>query len=259
MAGINQPRKKKQWFRQYSGPWEQRNEIEMYDNAIAEYMAIYGLPIDYFPVEANPNRDRIFGEDAAKRYLRKHELTALVKDGGFEENLIYGGFGELNQVEFQIYIHIPTFRKMINRDPLPSDQFYLPHSSTIAYEVIHVDWMTLGLEGNVFGYKSVYLLTCKHREVSHDALNNVGSQFGVVDGEGDLMANAPADSFVDDGSGRVRNKYQVRKPVLPVGGAEAYGDNDFVRDVVEGEVDDVSGERDGGFIIQRDRTHWGEW
>lgn len=259
MAGLNQPRKKKQHFRQYSGPWEQRNEIEMFDNAIAEYFAIYGLPIDYFPVEANYNKDRIFGEDTTKRYLRKHELTALVKDGGFEENLVYGGFGELNQVEFQIYIHIPTFRKMVNRDPLPSDQFFLPHSSTIAYEIIHVDWMTLGLEGNVFGYKTTYLLTCKQREVSYDALNNVGGQFGVLDGEGELMGNAPADAIIPDGSNRVRNKYTVRKPVLPDGGPEDYGDNAAIRDITEGIVNPETGERENGFIIQRDRSYWGEW
>lgn len=259
MAGANRPLAKKKWFRQYSGPWEQRNEIEMYDNAISEYFQIYGLPIEYYPVEANHNKDRIFGEDTTKRYIRKHDLTAIVKDGGFEENLVYNGFGEINQVEFQIYMHIPTFRKMINRDPLSSDQFFLPHSSTIAYEVIHVDWMTLGLEGNVFGYKTTYLLTCKQREVSYDPLNNVGSQYGVVDGEGELMYNAPADAVIPDGTGRIRNMYNVRKPVLPVGGPEKYGDNEFIREVTEGIVNEETGEREGGFIIKREKNWWGDW
>jgi hypothetical protein len=253
MAGLNNPLSKKKHFRQFTGPWNQHNEIEMYDNAMAEYFAIYGLPIDFLPVDVNYNKDRIFGEDTTKRYLYKRQLTCLAKDGAFEENMVYNGFGEITQVEFQIYIHLPTFRKMVARDPLPGDNFFLPNVSNLGYEVIHVDWMTLGLEGNIFGQKCVYLLTCKNREYS-------GEQYGVLDANGRLIAGAPADALNPDGS--VRDKYKIPKPKTLISTDEGFAqmaDNNAIKDITEGPINPTTGVRSGGIVLQRDRAYWGEW
>jgi hypothetical protein len=257
MVGFNNPLSKKKYFKQFTGPWNQYNEVQMYDNAMAEYFAIAGIPIDFFPVDVNHNRDRIFGEDVNKRYIYKRQLTCIVKDGAFEENLVYNGFGEITQVEFQIYLHLPTFRKLVSRDPLPGDNFYLPQVSNLGYEVIHVDWMTLGLEGNIFGQKNVYILTCKNREFSHE-------QYGVLDHNGNLIPGAPADAYVDDGSGRIKDKYTVPRPKTLAGGDgpndfEQFADNKAIRDITEGTKDPITGLRSGGIIIQRDRAYWGEW
>jgi hypothetical protein len=187
--------------------------------------------------------------------MYKRELTCIVKDGAFEENLIYNGFGEITQVEFQIYIHLHTFRKMIPRDPLPSDNFYLPNVSNLTYEVIHVDWTTLGIEGNTFGQKNCYLLTCKNREAS-------GEQFGVLDANGNLINGAPADAYINDGSGRISDKYGVKQPVSLSNtseGLKQMGDNEAIRNITEGPVDPNTNIRTGGIVIQRDRAYWGEW
>ena len=257
MAGRNNPLDRKKYFKQYTGPWKQYNEIQMYDNAMAEYFAIAGIPIDYFPVDVNYNKDRIFGEDTAKRYIYKRQLTCIVKDGAFEENLIYNGFGELTQVEFQIFIHLPTFRKLVSRDPLPSDNFFLPNASNIGYEIIHVDWMTLGLEGNIFGQKNVYVLTCKNREVS-------GEQYGLLNQNNELISGAPADAYVEDGSGRIKDKYTIPKPKTLTGSDgpndfEQFADNKAIRDITEGKKDPITGLRTGGIVLQRDRAYWGDW
>lgn len=257
MAGLNNPLSKKKYFKQFTGPWNQYNETQMYDNAMAEYFAITGIPIDFYPVDVNYNKDRIFGEDTTKRYMYKRQLTCIVKDGAFEENLVYNGFGEITQVEFQIYIHLPTFRKLVARDALPSDNFYLPNVSNLGYEVIHVDWMTLGLEGNIFGQKNCYILTCKNREFS-------GEQYGILDQNGQLIAGAPADAYVPDGSGRIKDKYNVPRPKTIAGSDgvndfEHAADNKAIRDITEGRKDPITGVRQGGIVLQRDRAYWGDW
>jgi hypothetical protein len=257
MAGLNNPLSKKKYFKQFTGPWNQYNETQMYDNAMAEYFAIAGIPIDFYPVDVNYNKDRIFGEDTTKRFMYKRQLTCIVKDGAFEENLVYNGFGEITQVEFQIYIHLPTFRKLVSRDALPGDNFYLPQVSNLGYEIVHVDWMTLGLEGNIFGQKNCYILTCKNREFS-------GEQYGVLDKNGNLIAGAPADAYVPDGSGRIKDKYMVPKPKTLAGSDgpsdfEQFADNKAIRDITQGVKDPSTGIRPGGVVLQRDRAYWGEW
>jgi len=256
MAGLNNPLDKKKYFTQFMGPWAQYNEIEMYDNAMAEIFAISGIQINFFPVDVNYNKDRIFGEDTNKRYTYKRELTCIVKDGAFEENQVYNGFGDLTQVEFQIYIHLPTFRKMVARDPLPSDNFYLPNVSNIGYEIIHVDWTSLGLEGNIFGQKNCYLLTCKNREVS-------GEQYGLLDKNGNLIPGAPADAYVNDGSGRIADKYNVPQPNTLVSSNSSdfdqVADNNAVLDVTEGPINPITGVREGGVTITTNREYWGSW
>jgi len=255
MAGLDNPLQYKQYYNQFSGPWKQKNTIEMYDNALAQYFGVYGIPIDYYPVEVNYNKDRIFGEDTAKRYIHKRQLTCIVKDGAFEENLVYNGFGEITQVEFQIYIHLPTFRKLVNRDPLSSDNFYLPNSSNIGYEVVHVDWMTLGLEGNIFGQKNTYILTCKSREYSEE-------QYGLLDQSGNLIPNAPADAYVPDGSLRIQDKYNVPIPKTTQAtnsNDKNASDNNEIANITEGIENQTTGVREGGLTFKKNKIYWGDW
>ena len=212
MSGLNHPLEYKDYFPQFMGETAQGSEIEYLDNMIAEYFGIYGIPIDYFHQITNPNKDRIFGEDDTKKYQNKYQLTAILKDGTVEESLLFNGFGQLNTVDFSMYMHIDTFKRLIgkDKDPLPGDLFMFPNNSKLKFEITNVVFTTLGTQGNVFGRRTCYDLTCKEAELS-PATTGRGEQYGVTDAEGQLVPNAPADSIIDDGSGRIADKYQVPK------------------------------------------------
>jgi len=255
MAGIDDPLYAKSHFGQHMGYQQQSNEIELYDNATAEYFAIYGIPIDYYPVIADPNKDPVFGEDTNKSYLRKVKLTCYIDEEGFDEQLLYTGFGELNNIDFKIFIHLPTFIKQINRKPIVGDQFYLPHNSSFVYEVSHSIHAALGRPGNIFGFKSCWVLNARQREVSStDA--GYAERYGVVDSQGNLRADAPADALVSDGSGRVADKYKVEQPVVS---PNATHDNDAIKLLSDGKIDPSTGQPEGGIVIPRDRSAWGDW
>lgn len=247
MAGSDNPLRKKKYWNQFNGPLETSNEKEYFDSLCSEYFEIYGIPVYYYPSIVNENKDRIFGEDTSKEYFRKHHLTGIIVGGQLEENLFYNGFGQINQVDFQIYFHRHTFLKHIQRVPLPSDQFFLPNSSALVYEVNHVDWTTLGQEGNFFGHQSGLLLTCKEREVS-------GEQYGITDDNGNLLEGIDPSVLLPDG--RVPEKYNVKKQLTTLDTAK---DNDYIKDVTDGEVNPDTGERDGGITIKHSRTEWGDW
>lgn len=247
MPGSDNPLGKKKYWNQFNGPLETNNEKMFFDAQASEYFEIYGIPVYYYPTIVNENKDRIFGEDTSKKYLRKHHLTGIIVGGQLEENLYYNGFGQINQVDFQIYFHRHTFLKHIGRVPLPSDHFFLPNSSSLVYEVNHVDWTTLGQEGNFFGHQSGLLLTCKERIVS-------GEQYGILDGQGNLLPEIDESVLLPDG--RIPEKHNVRGPVLTL---ETAKDNEAIRDVTDGILNEETGEREGGITIKHNRTEWGDW
>lgn len=248
MAGSDNPLGKKKYWNQFNGPLHTHNEKEFYDSIISEYFEIYGIPVFFYPVIVNENKDRIFGEDTTKKYIRKHHLTGIIVGGALEENLQYNGFGQINQVDFQVYFHRHTFLKHIRRVPLPGDHFFLPNSSALVYEVNHVDWTTLGQEGNFFGHQSAFLLTCKEREVS-------GEQYGIVDHNGELLNGINENVLIPPDS-RIPEKFNVRGPQLTL---DTAADNNFIKDITQGEKDEETGEREGGIEVPRNRIEWGDW
>jgi hypothetical protein len=248
---IDDPFSYKRHFPQGMGPQYQNNEISLYDDMLAESMAIYGIPMDYYPVVVDMNRKEVtaFGEDMTKQYLRKFIIFGKIDNDGFDEQLLYSGFGELNNIEFRLYVHLPTFLKLVGREPIAGDQFYLPFNSTFVYEVTHAVHAALGRDGNIFGHKSIFVLNARERTVtSHSA--GYGERFGVLDSQGNIRSDAPADALVNDGSGRVRDKYAVQQPQVS---PDLMHDNDKVKEVVDGN-NPISPP-----ISESIRQKWGSW
>jgi hypothetical protein len=211
MSGLQHPLEYKQYFPQHTGWVEQGSEINYFDDMVAEYMGIYGIPVDYFHQTTNVNNDAIFGEDDQKKYVRKYQLTCIIKNNGLvTEGLLFNSFAQLNNIDFAIYLHVDTFRRQVGpkTDPLPGDIFTFPYNTRLKFNVQNVLYTTLGMEGNIFGHRSCYELTCKEAEMS-PVQEGLGEQYGVVDAQGNLVPNAPSDAILNDGSGRIADKYNV--------------------------------------------------
>lgn len=300
MAGTSNPLGKKGFFPQFTGYQNNQQTMEMYDNLVCQQFQIFGIPCDYVSAEVNENKDRIFGEDTTKKYIQKHKLTAILKEGQVEETLLFNSFGQLNTVEFSMYLHINTFKQILgpNQDPKPGDHFFFPHgNSNLGFEVMHVGFSTLGLEGNFLGFRSVYEIVARERYVS-EADYGVGEQYGLIqtimipaEWVGDMITivnedqtlelitvteemvgmdatimvnDAPDDAILPDG--RIADKYKV-----PGANKRSnLGDNEFVRLVAEGvpgapeegplNEDGTSNDvRLSGNVVPRDRSYWGDW
>jgi hypothetical protein len=296
MAGTDDPLAKKDYFPQFTGYFNQSNTIEMYDNLIAQQFQIQGIPVEYIPCIVDPNKDRVFGEDTLKKYLQKHKLTTILKDGQVQETLLYNRWGQINISEFSMWLHIGTFKKLVgtNSDPKPQDMFFFSYgNSLLGFEVMHVGYSTLGTEGNVLGSRTCYELVCREREVSEADLGT-GETYGptyrimitedlvgtmlytvntsyvvqaTVPQSSDvgkivtiLSATAPADVLVNDGSGRIKDKYQVKGKEV---GAQL-GDNAAISEICDEtdgvkETDPLIDVRPDGNVVPRDRSYWGGW
>jgi hypothetical protein len=245
---------KTQYFPQGMGPQRQGNTINTFDKMQGEMIKIYGVPMDYYPVEVDINKDIAFGEDTNKRYMRCHKMKGKIDNDGFDENLLYSGFGELNSIEFRIFLHLPSFLSMVGREPLAGDQFYLPFNSTFVYEVSHAVHAALGRDGNIFGFKSLFVINCRERSVSiHSA--GYGERFGVIDSQGNLRPDAPQDATVNDNSGRVAAKYDVQQPKIS---PNIMHDNDGIKKAVDGDPN-VPGSGISVPISTTTREKWGNW
>ncbi len=247
MPGAQHPLAKKKYFTAFTGYENQQSYINAMDNLEAQYFQMYGLPLDYFPQTVDITKDAIFGEDETKKYERKHQLTAILKDSAVEETLQINGFGSLNFVQFSMYIHIATWKRLVGQehDPLPGDIFVFPHrNSNLKFQVSHVLFSTLGTDGNFFGFRSCYELVCKEAELNPSSEGR-GEQYGVVDAEGNIVPDAPSDVLVDDNSGRIRDKYNVPGPNPP---GPHKGDNEQI--TIE--------EKPAG-VIEHRRDVWGDW
>jgi hypothetical protein len=296
MAGTDSPLDKKDYFPQFTGYFNQSNTIEMYDNLISQQFQIAGLPVDYIPCLVDPNKDRIFGEDTLKKYLQKYKLTTILRDGQVQETLLYNSFGSINISEFSMYLHIGTFKAVVgkDRDPKPQDMFFFAYNnSLLGFEVMHVGYSTLGTEGNVLGARTCYELVCREREVS-EADEGIGETYGAtyriaitsdlvgvmlytvtdkyvvqafVPRPADvgsvvtiLSASAPADVLVPDGTGRIKEKYQVKGKDINA----QKGDNAAISDICDEkdgikETDPLIDVRPDGNVVPRDRSYWGGW
>jgi hypothetical protein len=242
----------KKFFPQGTGPLHQNNEITTLDRMQAEQINIYGIPMDYYPVVVDTKKDVAFGEDTTKLYLRKYAVMGKVDNDGFDENLLYTGFGELNNIEFRMFIHLPTFLSQVGREPIAGDQFYLPFNSTFVYEVSHAVHAAFGRDGNIFGFKSLFVLNCRERAVTiHSA--GYGERFGVLDSQGNVRPDAPPDALVNDGSGRVAEKYNVQQPQAS---PDLMDDNNDIKKKVDG-----TGQGDGIAVplSPNIKEKWGGW
>lgn len=211
MSGEAFPLSYKKYFPQHMGHLAQGSEVNYFDDLVCEYISIYGLATDYFHQTTDVSKNVTFGEDDQKKYVRKYQLTAIIKNfGAVEETLLFSKFGQLNTIDFSMFLHVDTFKRAVgkNKDPLPGDIFTFPHNTKLKYEVQHVMFTSLGMEGNIFGHRSCYELVCKEAQLS-PTQEGLGEQYGVVDAQGNLVSDAPADALVSDGSGRIADKYQV--------------------------------------------------
>lgn len=242
----------KKYFPQMYGSNKVGNSINTFDKMQAEMINIFGVPMDYYPVEVDIKKDIVFGEDTTKRYMRKHIIKGKIDNDGFDETLLYSGFGELNQIEFKIYLHLPTFLNLVGREPMAGDQFYLPFNSTFVYEVSHAVHAALGREGNVFGHKSIFVINCRERVVSNVSAGYF-ERYGVTDSQGNLRSDAPLDALVNDGTGRVSSKYDVKGPKVS---DKIMIDNEEIKKAVDGENGNV------GIAVQKSKNvseRWGQW
>lgn len=298
MAGTENPLGKKEYFPQFTGYFNQSNTIEMYDNLIAQQFQIQGIPVDFIPCIVDVNKDRPFGEDTLKKYLQKYKLTTILRDGQVQETLLYNTFGSLNISEFSMYLHIGTYKAVVgqNHDPKPQDMFFFAYNnSLLGFEVMHVGYSTLGTEGNVLGARTCYELVCREREVSEADLGmgeTYGATYRIMITEdlvgvllytvnaqyvvqayapvaGDvgkvvtiLSSMAPADVLVSDGSGRIKEKYQVKGKDVNA----QKGDNEAIADICdetdgvnETTVDPLIDVRPDGNAVPRNRDYWGGW
>lgn len=305
MVGSDNPLGKKKWFTPFTGDLSQRNTLNMYDSLIAQQFQIFGIPIEIVSSDVNENKDRIFGEDTTKKYIQKHKMTCLLKEGSVEETLQFNSFGQLNIVEFSLYLHIDTFKNLLGKDvdPKPSDLVFLSvpdgpdgagYNSNLGFEVMHVGFSTLGLEGNILGRRTLYELVVREREVS-EATVGQGEQYGIIqtiripqEWVGDLISivedfkikeitvtseivgqeldmvieGAPLDGILP--SGEIASKYRVRGHEK----RSQTGDNEFIRNVtdeIDGVVEDpiqdgkIIDVRKDGNVVPRSRQYWGNW
>ena len=262
MAGLNNPLEYKDFWHQFNGQFENQDEQGFWDDQLSEWFGIYGIPMKYAAADIKiEDVDRVFGEITNTRFPSVVDLTGIIEGASIDENIMYNGFGQLNNVEFVMYVHQLTFLKHVGRKPYPKDQFQLKNDvSTQTFEVIHTDESTIGTEANFFGHRGTYVLSCREREVSQSTVGQ-GEDYGVTDQQGNLLPNAPPDALVGDGSGRVREKYNV-SGVNNVDGS-VRGDNEFINEVVTGKDKDGNDAMpDGKGIVYRQGTEnpdWGDW
>ncbi len=262
MSGLNDPLEYKDFWHQFNGRFENQDEQGFWDDQLAEWFGVYGIPIRYYPaIIEEKDIDRVFGEAKNISFRDVVMLTGIIEGASIEENIVYNPFGQLNNVEFVLYVHQQTFLKHVGRKPLPSDQFTLVNDiSTQNFEVIHTDEATIGTEGNFFGHRGTYILTVREREISQST-NGAGETYGVTDQQGNLLPNSPEDSLVGDGTGRIRDKYKV--PGMKNIEDSIRGDNKFIKKVVTGKDEEGNDAMPGGKgIVYRqgtDKTDWGDW
>ena len=262
MAGLNDPWEYKDFWHQYDGQYDNEEEIQFWDDQAAEYFAIYGMKVKYYPIEVDLDEaDIIFGEQTTRSYGTVKHITGILEGLQMEENLFYNTFGQLNQVEFNMFVHRPTFFQVIGRKPQPGDQFtFVDDITTMVFEVNHLNESTIGTEGNFFGHRSSYILTAREREISQSVAGG-GENYGPTDLQGNLLPDAPEDALVGDGSGRIREKYAV--PGMQNIEGSIRGDNDAIQEIADGVDEDGEDTMPGGQgIISRsgeDKPDWGDW
>lgn len=193
---MSDPLRYKNYFGQYNGDFENRREITTYDNMMAEYAGIKGIPLEYYPINVDDYEkkiDIVYGETSTPKWDKKHILVGIIEDFS-EEMQAFSKFNIENIDEITLYIHRTTFDEIVGirsnktpkktRDrrgawgPIASDLVMTPHNGLV-YEVLNGGLHFLAGEQQHFGHKFWYKLTCKVRQTS-DAPMGEGEQYGAV-------------------------------------------------------------------------------
>lgn len=263
MPANPDPMSAKDFWSQYNGNQDNGTELDFYDDMASEIFSIYGVPLEYYPVDADPERDRIFNEDPGKKFERKVMLTGIIEGNSVQENVLFNQFGMMNKVEFTMYLHYSTAIGQLGRKPLTADQFTFANGlTTQVFEVTHVTDSTLGVQGNVFGRRTAYALTCREREISPAEIGD-GERYGFVDSEGNVLPGAPADLF--DENGNIREKYKV--PGLTAANKKGayHGDNEHIQEKADGVDENGNATMPAGkgvvSVSGKDKKNidWGGW
>jgi hypothetical protein len=202
MAGAPDPFRWKRYWGQFSGDYDNRREIETYDNMMAEYAGIYGIPVVYYTLHVDDYKndlDVIHGESSTPVWDRSIQLTALT-DQLSQEPQNFTQFGLENIDTLILYIHRSTFDGLVgwrsgetpvqapNLTPRPSRRGgYGPVAKDIIgtlhnglfYEVVTGGLHFLESNSQHFGHKFWYKLTLKSREASAPVIG-LGEQYGPV-------------------------------------------------------------------------------
>lgn len=193
---MSDPLKYKQYWNQFSGDYSNNREIESYDNMMAEYAAIRGVPIEFFPINVDEyakHMDPVYGENSQPKWDRKIPITGILEEWSPEVQLFNAG-GLQNEDEITLYIHRSTFDKLVgirstkapkkttdrrgSWGPIAKDLVRTPHNGLV-YEVLTGGMHFMTKEAQHFGHKFWYKLTCKVRQVS-DASLGMGEQYGAI-------------------------------------------------------------------------------
>ena len=194
MANFTDPLSYKDNWNQYGGDFDNRKEIEFYDEQMYEYAAIKGVPIEYCTINVDDYKegiDVIYGENSRPKWDKKYKIVAILED--FTQELRqFGNIPIQNIDEAQMFIHRSMFDQIIgirtakatvkNSErrgafgPIAGDQIITIHNGLI-YEVVEGGLHFLSSEAQHFGHKFWYKVSLKSREVS-DATVGEGEQYG---------------------------------------------------------------------------------
>lgn len=202
MAGAPDPMRWKKHWGQYSGDYSNSKEIETYDNMMAEYAGIYGIPILYYTLNIDDykeNLDVISGESSTPKWDRVFQLTAIAEEWA-KEMQKFSAFGLENSDELTLFVHKSTYDRLIGwrsnlaparspnltprpttrgaYGPSPKDLLFTPNNG-LTYEVITGGVHFLESNAQMFGHKFWYKLTLKSAEVSAPNIGN-GESYGPV-------------------------------------------------------------------------------
>ncbi len=195
MSGLSDPLKYKRQFGQFNGDFDNRREIETYDNLAAEFAGIKGIPLEYYPINVDLYKDGmdvIYGDNSRPQWDRKYILTAILEEWT-QEIQAFNGMGLQNTDDITLYIHRSTFDKIVGirtlkalitttdrrgaYGPIAKDEIRTPHNGLV-YEVLTGGEHFMDPNAQHFGHKFWYKITCKVRQTS-DAPVGVGEQHGA--------------------------------------------------------------------------------
>jgi hypothetical protein len=192
----------KRYWGQYQGDYDNNREIQTYDNMMAEWAGIVGIPIQYYTLHVDDYKDGldpIHGENSRPVWDRAFQLTAITEQWT-QELQNFSTFGLENIDELTLYVHRSTFDRLVgwrsgetpvespNLTPRPSRRGgYGPIASDILqtqhnglfYEVITGGLHFLETNAQHFGHKFWYKLTLRSRETSAPVVGQ-GEQYGPI-------------------------------------------------------------------------------
>lgn len=193
MTDYSNPLDSKQYFNQFNGDFDNRQEIEFFNQEMYQYAKIAGIPVTYMPIDVDSYKseyDVVYGENTKPKWDRKFLMVAILEDFT-QETRQFSGIGLENIDEVTMYIHKSMFDEIVGKrsntdvknkrgafGPVASDQIMTNHNG-IVYDVLEGGLHFLSSQAQHFGHKFWYKVTCKVRQVS-DATIGVGEQYGGV-------------------------------------------------------------------------------